>query len=196
VRPLGTSSAGWGDHGGPSVSSLRSTSRRLPGMDVDKESSSSPTGSAERTKGPLLEAIQPLLDELKASTGPGRPRVLELASGLGEHIRVRPRRQRLLSISRLTTYVFIYDEQHLADANPDVTFQPTECDPHLVARVSQLCADVPNILSGLVLNVLSHDDWAGIRSQLAGSTFDGVFMQNILHIVRFTQHCSSELSPA
>lgn len=88
--------------------------------------------------------------------------------------------------------------KHLAEANPEVTFQPTECDPHLVGRVSKACAAVHNIAPGLVLNALSPDDWAGVRSHLAGSTVNGVVMQNILHIAPadVTTAIFQQLSPS
>lgn len=61
----------------------------LDGRGTDRVLTLAPSGSAERTKGPVLEAVQPLLDEAKAAAGPGRPLVLEIASGLGEHVKVR-----------------------------------------------------------------------------------------------------------
>lgn len=47
------------------------------------------SGSAGRTKAAILELIQPYFDSLVTTASTSTRRVLEVASGLGEHLKVR-----------------------------------------------------------------------------------------------------------
>lgn len=101
--------------------------------------------AAERNKEPILEVLKTVL--------PTTGRVLEIASGTGQHV------------------------CHFAAAMPGIRWQPTEADPlqlpSLAARIA--AAGLPNIEPPLALDVL-RPDWP-----VAG-TYDAILCINMVHI--------------
>lgn len=81
------------------------------------------SAAADRNKAPILEVLQRRL--------PSRARVLEIASGTGQHA------------------------AHFAAARPGWTWQPTDADPALVEALAQRCAGRPNLLAPLHLDVMA-----------------------------------------
>lgn len=80
----------------------------------------------ERNKGPILGQLRRFL--------PPRARVLEVASGTGQHV------------------------AHFAAALPDTTWQPTDVDPEHLASIAAWCEGLPNVLPPRRFDVLS-DPW-------------------------------------
>jgi len=76
---------------------------------------------ADRNKAPILEVLQRWL--------PARARVLEIASGTGQHA------------------------AHFAAAQPAWTWQPTEAEPQWLPPIAQRCAGLANVLAPLPLDV-------------------------------------------
>jgi len=81
--------------------------------------------AADRNKGPILEQLRRLL--------PARARVLEIASGTGQHA------------------------AHFASEEPGWTWQPTDSDAGALASIAAWCAGLGNVLPPVVLDVLSPD---------------------------------------
>lgn len=102
------------------------------------------SAAAERNKDPILELLRTLVS-------PG-DRVLEIASGTGQHV------------------------VHFAQGLPEVEFQPTEKDSTGLAElvVALVTAGLPNIRSPLVLDVQSA--WPTIE------TVDAIVCINMIHI--------------
>ncbi|KNC98344.1 uncharacterized protein SPPG_06052 [Spizellomyces punctatus DAOM BR117] len=107
---------------------------------------------AERNKDPILETISPYLQRAT--------RVLELASGSGQHV------------------------VHWAQAYPSVHFQPSEIDdPSLLASIRSYVKDFANVAPPLLLNAMQDEHWSQARSLVAQEgAFDMVYMGNVLHI--------------
>jgi SAM-dependent methyltransferase len=103
------------------------------------------SAAAERNKGPILEVI--------AASLPPVARVLEIASGTGQHV------------------------QHFAAALPDVRWQPTEADAarrdELAARLAQPA--LANIEAPRVLDV-ERGPWP------SAGRYDAVLCINMIHI--------------
>jgi SAM-dependent methyltransferase len=100
--------------------------------------------AAERNAAPIAAVLQAWL--------PARARVLELASGTGQHA------------------------QHLAATRPDWTWQPSEAQREALPVVAARCAGRPNVQTPLHLDVLVSP-WP-----VAAAAFDAVFVANLLHI--------------
>lgn len=102
----------------------------------------------ERNRGPILSVLQVLWGE-------GRHRVLELASGPGQHV------------------------CYFAEAMPLVEWQPTEREPALVESIDvwRETFRVKNVRPALVLDV------EGASWPVSGG-FDGVLAINFVHMVR------------
>ena len=102
------------------------------------------SASADRNKGPILDVLAPLLSDGQ--------RVLEIASGTGQHV------------------------IHFARAFPQVEFWPTEKDTQGLAElvVALMEAPLANIRPPLVLDVLAA--WPSIEP------VDAVISINMIHI--------------
>lgn len=102
------------------------------------------SAAAERNAAPILSVLERWL--------PSGARVLELASGTGQHA------------------------ERFAAAHPDWDWQPSEAQesalPHLAAR----CGGLPNVRRPLVLDVRS-EPWP-----VEAGVFDAVYVANLLHI--------------
>ena len=94
-------------------------------------------GSSDRTKGPIADA----LDTFLLSREPPR-RILEVASGFGDHITV------------------------FAQRHPDIHFQPSEAQPECLEKLVAL--DLPNVPAPIKLNVLDDTDWSRISDTYDG----------------------------
>jgi len=112
---------------------------------MDRSSAARTSAAAERNKGPILEVLRGVL--------PDRARVLEVASGTGQHA------------------------AHFARAVPHWCWQPSEGDAALLAGIAQRCAGLPNVAAPLWLDVLS----AAVRPPPAAA-FDALVCANLLHI--------------
>ncbi|CED84394.1 Protein of unknown function DUF938 [Phaffia rhodozyma] len=131
-------------------------------------------GSAERSKGPLLNALNGLLRS--STSGP----ILEIASGFGIHV------------------------EHFASAHPTLEFQPTECDPYLVSEIDRDLQGTPNVRKAKLLDVLNRFDWKALKVNrskdgLSGEVvFSGVVIENLLHVAppECTTAIFQALSPA
>lgn len=100
--------------------------------------------AAQRNAQPVLSVLQAWL--------PARARVLEVASGTGQHAR------------------------HMAAAQPGWSWQPSEAAAASLPDVAARCAGLPNVRPPLLLDVMAHP-WP---AQVAD--FDAVFVANLLHI--------------
>ena len=100
--------------------------------------------AAERNKAPILDVLNAVL--------PGAARVLEIASGTGQHA------------------------AHFAAARPDWDWQPSDGDAQALPGIAATCAGLANVHPPLALDVLA-DPWPA-----ALSMFDAVYCANLLHI--------------
>ena len=100
--------------------------------------------AAERNSGPVLHALAPLL--------PAHARVLEVASGTGQHA------------------------AFFAAQQPGWQWQPTEADAAALSTIAARCAGLPGVLPPQVLNVRAQP-WP-----FAAGSFDAVYVANLLHI--------------
>ena len=101
--------------------------------------------AAERNRQPILEVLERLL--------PARARVLEVASGTGQHA------------------------QHCAASRPGWTWWPTDAEPARLAVIDARCAALPNVRPARCLDVLATP-WPLPDAE----RFDAVFCANLLHI--------------
>ncbi|MBL8323698.1 MAG: DUF938 domain-containing protein [Rubrivivax sp.] len=107
------------------------------------------SAAAERNKQPILEVLQALL--------PPEARVLEVASGTGQHA------------------------AHFAHLHRRWCWQPTDGDAKALPIIAQRCAQLPNVHAPLHLDLLAPGP-AGATAALPGAAFDAVFVSNLLHI--------------
>lgn len=100
--------------------------------------------AAERNREPILGVLRQLL--------PPAARVLEVASGTGQHA------------------------AHFAAAQPGWTWQPTEAEAAALPAIAAQCAGLAGVRPPLALDVLLPT-WP-----LSQAAFDAVFCANLLHI--------------
>jgi SAM-dependent methyltransferase len=100
--------------------------------------------AADRNKAPVLEVLRQLL--------PASARVLEIASGTGQHA------------------------AHFAAAQPGWQWQPTDADEGSVPGIAARCAGLANVLPPLRLDVLASP-WPAALGR-----FDAIYCANMLHI--------------
>jgi SAM-dependent methyltransferase len=100
---------------------------------------------AERNKAPILEVLAGVL--------PAHARVLEVASGTGQHAAC------------------------FAPAHPGWDWQPSDIHPRALEGIAGRCADLPNVRPALVLDVLAPP-----AGDALGGPFDAVFCANMIHI--------------
>lgn len=101
--------------------------------------------AAERNRAPILEVLTRVL--------PARCRVLEIASGTGQHA------------------------QHFARERPGWHWQPSDGDPSALPGIAARCAGLANVATPLHLDVLAQP-WP----TAASAPFDAVYCANMLHI--------------
>jgi SAM-dependent methyltransferase len=102
--------------------------------------------AADRNKGPWLDVLSRLL--------PPAARVLEIASGTGQHA------------------------AHCAAAQPGWQWQPSEREAAALPAIAQRCAGLHNVAAPLQLDVLAPAWPAALSCQ----GFDAVVVMNLLHI--------------
>ena len=102
--------------------------------------------SAQRNRDPILQVLQSQLGQ-----GPGR--VLEIASGTGEHV------------------------AHFAAALPGFDFQPSDIAPERRASIDLHARALPNIRPAVALDTTT--EWT---SELPQAAFDAVVCINMIHI--------------
>jgi hypothetical protein len=110
-------------------------------MDKDPRKHSAP---AERNRGPIAEQLLQWL--------PPRGRLLEIASGTGQHA------------------------AHVAPLLPGWSWQPSDFHPGSLASIEAWCAGLVNVHKPLLLDVMA-EDWPGVTTPL-----DAIFCANMLHI--------------
>ena len=102
------------------------------------------SAAAERNRAPILQVLQRVL--------PARARVLEVASGTGQHA------------------------QHFAAAGAGWAWQPTDADASMLAAIDARCAGLPGVAPALQLDVLASA-WP-----LEAASLDAIYCANMLHI--------------
>lgn len=102
------------------------------------------SAAAERNRGPILQVLQRLL--------PPRARVLEIASGTGQHA------------------------QHFAASGAGWDWQPSDADASMLAAIDARCAGLGGVAPARHLDVLAPD-WP-----MAAASLDAVYCANMLHI--------------
>lgn len=102
------------------------------------------SAAADRNRGPILQVLQRLL--------PSRARVLEIASGTGQHA------------------------QHFAAANAGWAWQPTDADASMLAAIDARCAGLPGVAPAL------HLDVQAAAWPVDAASLDAVYCANMLHI--------------
>jgi len=119
-------------------------------MTPDADLPTSP--AAERNQGPILQVLQRLL--------PPAARVLEVASGTGQHA------------------------AHFAQQQPQWHWQPSDGDPAALPTIARRCGPWPNVAAPLQLDLLAADGNAApnLPAQAAPGAFDAVYAANLLHI--------------
>jgi SAM-dependent methyltransferase len=100
--------------------------------------------AAERNKQPILEVLTRLW--------PGPMRVLEIASGTGQHA------------------------AHFAAARPDWHWQPSEARAPAAESIAVRCAGLPNVAAPIRIDVLEAP-WP-----VHAASFDAVYCANMLHV--------------
>ncbi len=100
--------------------------------------------ASERNQGPILEVLRDLL--------PPQARVLEIASGTGQHA------------------------EHFSTQCPGWTWQPSDVQAQALPAVAARCAALPQVLPPVLLDVLMPA-WP-----LAEQAFDAIYCANMLHI--------------
>lgn len=100
--------------------------------------------AAQRNQAPILEVLRRVL--------PADARVLEVASGTGQHA------------------------AHFAAAQPGWQWQPTDADAAALPAIAARCNGLPNVLPALRLNVL--EPWPPFPP----ARFEAVYCANLLHI--------------
>lgn len=100
--------------------------------------------AAERNKAPILTVLQELL--------PSTARVLEVASGTGQHA------------------------AHFASAQLHWHWQPSDGDPAALPMIARRCAQLPNVPVPVHLDLLARTAGAAL------GTFDALYAANLLHI--------------
>ncbi len=103
--------------------------------------------AADRNKVPILEKLAALL--------PAQARVLEVASGSGQHA------------------------EHFARAQPLWHWQPTDADPAMPVAIDERCAGLAHVAPALHLDVLA---WPWPAALAAGGPYDAVYCANMIHI--------------
>lgn len=112
----------------------------------------SPAGPVDLPHSPAAERNAPPILTLLQAWLPGPARVLELASGTGQHA------------------------AHFAAARPDWQWQPSEPQAVLLPAIAARCAGLPNALQPLPLDVMAAPWPAPVAA------FDALFCANLLHI--------------
>jgi SAM-dependent methyltransferase len=108
--------------------------------------------AAERNKGPILAVLQRLL--------PPAARVLELASGTGQHA------------------------AHFAHEQPQWHWQPSDGEAAALPTIARRCAALRNVAPPMHLDLLAGDlNGDGSREPIVASeAFDALYAANLLHI--------------
>jgi SAM-dependent methyltransferase len=100
--------------------------------------------AAERNKQPILDVLRGVM--------PARARVLEIASGTGQHA------------------------AHFAAACPGWTWQPSDTNAAALPAIVQRCAGLSNVPAPLHIDVLAPSPWPTTQA------VDAVYCANMLHV--------------
>jgi SAM-dependent methyltransferase len=103
------------------------------------------SAAAERNQEPILRVLRQRLPE--------RARVLEVASGTGQHAR------------------------HFASTCPGWDWQPSEASTAALPTIDARCAGLPNVRGALRLDVQDSPPWP-----VGTAAFDAAYCANLLHI--------------
>ncbi|BFZ64659.1 hypothetical protein YB2330_005810 [Saitoella coloradoensis] len=117
---------------------------------IPDERSASAPGSATRNKAPIANALHPLLSAL-----PPRAKILEIASGTGEHI------------------------EHLASLYPNLQFFPSEARIEVLDSLRRISERQPNVQHPHELNVFDETHWSNIEHH---GPFEVILAFNLIHI--------------
>ncbi|HMN76647.1 MAG TPA: DUF938 domain-containing protein [Burkholderiaceae bacterium] len=123
------------------------------------------SAAADRNKAPILEVLAIAL--------PADAKVLEIASGTGQHA------------------------AHFAAAHPRWDWQPSDIDPRALEGIAARCGGLPNVRQPILLDVLAPP-----AAGRLGGPFDAVFCANMIHIALWTtcgalmRLAARELAPA
>lgn len=111
------------------------------------------SAAADRNKAPILAVLEGIL--------PGQARVLEIASGTGQHA------------------------AHFAAAKPRWAWQPSDVDRRVLGAIAARCATLANVRPAIVFDILAPPA-AGVP----GGPFDAIFCANMIHIAAW-QTCAA-----
>lgn len=103
------------------------------------------SAAADRNKAPILEVL--------ANELPADAKVLEIASGTGQHA------------------------AHFAAAHPRWDWQPSDIDPRALDGIAARCAGLPNVRRAILLDVLAPPAASGLDGP-----FDALYCANMVHI--------------
>jgi hypothetical protein len=111
-----------------------------------------PTG--ERLTAPAAERNRDaILDQLKNILPSSTGRVLEIASGTGQHV------------------------SHFASALPHLSFTPTDISDDAFGSIVSWCEGLTNVAPARILDCSSHSNWSSLEGP-----FDAVLVANMCHI--------------
>ena len=102
------------------------------------------SAASDRNKAPILDVLRQVL--------PLQARVLEIASGTGQHA------------------------AHFVAQQPAWAWQPTDVKARALPSIAERCVDQPGILAPLQLDVLA------LPWPVASAAFDAIYCANMLHI--------------
>lgn len=112
---------------------------------------------------------EPILSVLKHHIRPGPNQTfLEISSGSGQHM------------------------AHFAPNFPQVTFLPSELEPHCLESISGHCQGLQNVLAPVKIDITTdYQTWPGYGNIFLEKSFDYIYNANLMHISPFK--CSEGL---
>eukprot|EP01031_Cornospumella_fuschlensis_P031327 gene31326-37856_t len=117
--------------------------------------------AAERNKQPILDVLKPRIEALQLNTGRKPTRVLEIASGTGEHA------------------------QFFASSISDLVYQPTEPMVEMHDSIRAWSSELPNVRSPVTMDVNSPDPISFLPNEFVACQSDVMICINMIHISPF-----------